>query len=175
MKKMLIAAISAIAVIASVIGCQVYDSQDNSVLYSAMNAQKEGAISFQEYIAKFNEMCKDLSSDDTTDDSEAYNLIFDTFYGYDEFEAAATKLAANDPSFTGDATKSLYNVDDVKAYCKANCVSKTSARNAIVAGYADGKESADIVIFGSVGEFTISSMYEKQCQLKWDWNSKKGR
>ena len=37
MKKIIITAISAIAVMASVIGCQVYDSQSNANLYPRSN------------------------------------------------------------------------------------------------------------------------------------------
>lgn len=173
MKKMLIAAISAIAVIASVVGCQVYDSQDNSVLYSAMNAQGEGLSSLQALSETLDEKCADLSNDaDNTDD---FYAIFDAFFSFDEFVTAATGIVANDTGFTGDSDKSTYNVDQVKEWVKANYISKTETRTVIIAGYTSGTECIDMVLFPTIGEYTFSGMYEKQYQLKWDWNSKKGR
>ncbi len=88
MKKIIITAISAIAVIASVIGCQIYDSQTNETLASAMNKDGQGKFQKQELFDDFNATCSKLI--DNSSDTEAYNKIVDMYMGFDKFNSAAT-------------------------------------------------------------------------------------
>ena len=73
MKKMLIAAVSAIAVIASVIGCQVYDSQTNANLYHS-------GVKLQDLVADYNKACVDFK-DASTDANKAVilDILIDNF------------------------------------------------------------------------------------------------
>lgn len=87
MKKIIITAISAIAVIASVIGCQIYDSQTNNVLESWMNKNGSDIQKYEEYSNKFNAAC--VAMCDSSADADALNEIADTYLGYDKFYAAA--------------------------------------------------------------------------------------
>ena len=76
MKKIIITAISAIAVIASVIGCQIYDSQTNANLYRS-------GVKLQNFAADFAKACNDYK--DNSSDEDAYNTIMDSFIGFTEF------------------------------------------------------------------------------------------
>lgn len=87
MKKMLIAAISAIAVIASVIGCQVYDSQKNTVLASWMDKNGSDIRIYEDFAAEFNDAC--VKFRDASSDNDAYNIIVDAYLGFDKFYAGA--------------------------------------------------------------------------------------
>jgi len=85
MKKIIITAISAIAVIASVIGCQIYDSQTNANLYHAGNK-------LQDLAADYNKACQDFKDD--TSDTTAYNEIIDSFWNFTEYFERKTAMTA---------------------------------------------------------------------------------
>ncbi|MBR6200540.1 MAG: hypothetical protein IKQ61_09800 [Spirochaetales bacterium] len=173
MKKMLIAAISAIAVIASVVGCQVYDSQTNQTLYSGMNAMEEGATSFETYAKTFNEICVDLSNDaDNT--ADLCDKIFDTFFSFDEFLTAVKSIVGEDSGFTGD----VYNIDELKEFAKGNDGAKyqtdaDSVQTIVRQGFNAGTDSSKIIMFPKIGAYSLNSLYQKEYKLKWDYNSKK--
>ena len=85
MKKMLIAAVSAIAVIASVIGCQVYDSQTNANLYHA-------GVKLQDLAVEYNKACQSFKDD--TSDVVAYDEIIDSLWGFTEHFERKTAMTA---------------------------------------------------------------------------------
>ena len=58
MKKMLIAAVAVVSVIASIVGCQVYDSQTNQVLASGMNRDGLNTFKLEDLTADFNKLCE---------------------------------------------------------------------------------------------------------------------
>ena len=60
MKKIIITAISAIAVIALFIGCQIYDQNSNETIYTAMN--RDSAISWEKYAEPINEQYKSCAN-----------------------------------------------------------------------------------------------------------------
>ena len=59
MKKMLIAAVAVVSVIASIVGCQVYDSQTNENLYHAGQKLEDLADEFNKSCQKFNDNSTD--------------------------------------------------------------------------------------------------------------------
>lgn len=91
MKKIIITAISAIAVIASVIGCQIYDSQTNKVLASAMNKDGSNTFMLQDLTADFNKAC--IKFRDNSSDVESYDTIISMYMGFDKFRKAASGTA----------------------------------------------------------------------------------
>ena len=177
MKKIIITAISAIAVIASVIGCQIYDSQTNDVLFSAMNALGEGSMSKEDYIAQFNIDCKqfvdassDLSSDVAT---KAYDAVMGYYFSYSTFYTTVKGILADDTGFTGDDTKDINSVEDVKSYYKKKNMPIAKLLGEITEQTKEMTEKKYETV--AIEGFSITEMYDKQYQLKWDWNSKKGR
>ncbi|MBR6200617.1 MAG: hypothetical protein IKQ61_10190 [Spirochaetales bacterium] len=73
MKKIIITAVSAIAVIASVVGCQIYDSQTNANLYHS-------GVKLQDLAADYNKACVDFK-DASTDANKAVilDILIDNF------------------------------------------------------------------------------------------------
>ncbi len=115
MKKMLIAAISAIAVIASVVGCQVYDSQTNQVLASAMNRDGQEIFKLQDFMEKYNSSCANFR--DNSSDVESYDTIIDMYAGFDKFKKAisstANAIIDNSSEATDDRNQHKHDPDYV--------------------------------------------------------------
>lgn len=158
MKKTIITAISAIAVIASVIGCQVYDSQTNETIYTAMN--KDSGISWEKY-------AKPIEAAYKSNDESA---ILDAFLEYDDFVTLAKKKVA-----VKDASTDLYDVAAVKKSYKNLSVTKTELAKSISdvsADIGDGKAD-DYISNVKLESVSIKSLWDKEYKLKWDYNSKK--
>ncbi|MBR6061334.1 MAG: hypothetical protein IKP67_04605 [Spirochaetales bacterium] len=150
MKKMLIAAISAIAVIASVVGCQVYDSQTNANLYHS-------GVKLQDFVADFNKSCSSLM--DNSADQDAYQSVMDAYISFNEhfWEKSAmvavkayvktlkeSEVTAESQDVTDDAVKTeiqeriadkynekLHDIDWCKEQYKNNFISSTELYDAI--------------------------------------------
>jgi hypothetical protein len=199
MKKMLIAAISAIAVIASVIGCQVYDSQKNTVLASWMDKNGSDIRIYEDFAAEFNDACnyfRDHSSDDAN-----YNKIVDMYLGFDkvyaealnvvngyvatEKEAAATVEAKEEVA--KKYNPKLHDVEWVKgeykgkfftkAYLYANVIAKidTDKKDWTKVSVAVSGKKTDEVTVAATGavKYNLAELYEDVYKLRWDYNSKK--
>ncbi len=112
MKKIIITAISAIAVIASVIGCQIYDSQTNAPLASGMNSAAEGKsiVKWQQMAADFNKACNTYY-DNSTD--ENLRVIADMYFSFDKFYKAVVN---NVKTYNNNVTEKVdtYKEDAVK-------------------------------------------------------------
>lgn len=161
MKKIIITAISAIAVIASVIGCQIYDQNSNETIYTAMN--RDSAISWEEYAKPIEQAYKT-----NTDASKAE--VLDAFLEYDAFVTLAKKqVAVNDPS------TDLYNVDDVKMSYKTAATTTVALSTAIttVKAKIEAEKANDYISNVKLEGVSIKDLWDKEYKLKWDYNSKK--
>ncbi len=116
MKKMLITAISAIAVIAAIVGCQVYDSQTNKVLASGMNTSAEGkdVVQWIQLEKDFNKACNDYY-DNTSDGN--LKKVAEMYLSFDKFYLAAldnVKSYNNRTDVSDDTKADPYDVEKVK-------------------------------------------------------------
>ncbi|MBP5448748.1 MAG: hypothetical protein J6Y01_01385 [Spirochaetales bacterium] len=160
MKKIIITAISAIAVIA-LLGCQVYDQNSNETIYTAMN--RDSAISWEKYAKPIEQAYKT-----NTDASKAE--VLDAFLEYDAFITLAKKqVAVNDPS------TDLYNVDDVKISYKTAATTTTALSTAIttVKAKIEAEKANDYISNVKLEGVSIKDLWDKEYKLKWDYNSKK--
>ena len=194
MKKIIITAISAIAVIASVVGCQIYDSQTNANLYHY-------GVKLQDFASDFNANCVKIY--DNSSDTAAYDGIVDAFWSFTEnFErktamtavkaAVATEQAneiATETSGVADASQktkitnrikdkynqNLHNSDWCKNKYKTVFMTKDVVYAFVAANKTNANEFTDktIVANGDGIAWSIAGLWEKTYKLKWDYNSKK--
>ncbi len=107
MKKMLIAAVAVVSVIASIVGCQVYDSQTNENLYHA--GQK-----LEDLADEFNTNCVKMYENST--DVNAYNAIIDAFWSFTEHFERKTAMVQVKKDITNaqntELDQKLTNIED---------------------------------------------------------------
>jgi hypothetical protein len=182
MKKMIIAAITVLTVIATVIGCQVYDSQTNNVLFSGMNGLGEGAVSWEKYYGDFESNMKKFK--DNTADAAAYNAIVDSYLAYEDFYSAALSKVTgintdesadlHDPVVVKNKFKNEAFPIDNLATLVLTFKKKEKVNNVETIVERKDYENLTIPVTGDAS-FTLKTLYQSKYQLKWDWNSKKGR
>ncbi len=194
MKKIIIAAISAIAVIASVVGCQIYDSQTNANLYHY-------GVKLQDFANDFNANCVKVY--DNSADSASYDAIVDAYWSFTEnFERKTAMVAvkavvaaeqtaeiATKTSGVSDAAEKTRITNEIKDsfneklhksdWCKQKYKDSFMTKAAVYAFVAANKTSAndftgsEIVANGDGDAWSIKGLWEKTYKLKWDYNSKK--
>ena len=194
MKKIIVTAISAIAVIASVVGCQIYDSQTNANLYHY-------GVKLQDFASDFNTACVGIY--DNSNDTASYDKIVDSFWSFTEnFErktamtavkaVVAAEQAAEIATKTSGVTdaariteitnevkdsfnKNLHDASWCKDKYKSSFMTKAYVYAFVAANKTDANEFTDKTIVGN-GDgvaWSIAGLWEKTYKLKWDYNSKK--
>ncbi len=194
MKKIIITAISAIAVIASVIGCQIYDSQTNANLYHY-------GVKLQDFADDFNANCVKIY--DNSSDTAAYDGIVDAFWGFTEHFERKTAMVAVKAAVAAEQTtaiaretagvtdeaiktkipneikessnKNLHDSEWCKNKYKTSFMTKDRVYTFVVANKTEENifTSGLLVSNGDGTAWSIAGLWEKTYKLKWDYNSKK--
>ncbi len=173
MKKMLIVAVAVISVIASIVGCQVYNPTDNSTLYSAMRTQ--GETSWDAYLEAFN----DADAEGKNDYIMEYKSTLRAEYMKKHGDKIVAKYTTTLGDTTGDFTtfKNNYLSNWLDSYKALE--GKYAEKKAILddhGAYATKSEEQAVVdaedSLRRYGEVLLKNLWDKKYAVLWDYNGK---